>query len=323
MVSVIIRAFNRGHSIAQAINSALEQTYGDFEILVVDDGSTDDTAEVVESFSDSRIRLLRHDTNRGVGAACNTGIAAAKGESVAWLDSDDLWRPEKLQQQVQFLQQHPEVDAVFSDVCIHDKNKEVPSLIEHMKAFQRCLRGKRREREIVLSQREMYLCLLQEIPIKPTALLARRSVFDEVGRFDEGARSGEDWEFFLRLARVSGFGYIDRPLADMNWTPDSTYHRFWENDKTFLVEVFERERRRLRKDLEAFNAARRGLFVHFKSLGYYYVEVGRFRDAAKTYLRGFQATRRPEMIFQAGAAFIPVELRRAVMRYLKPAAEQR
>jgi hypothetical protein len=170
----------------------------------------------------------------------------------------------------------------------------------------------------------MYVCLLQEVPIKPTALLVRRSVFERVGRFDESARSGEDWEFLLRLARDSAFGFIKRPLADMNWTPDSTYHRFWENDKTFLVGVFKRERERLRQDGEAFNAARRGLLIHFKSLGYYYVEVGRFRDAAKVYWQGFQATRKPEMIFQAGAAFIPVEFRRAVMRYLKPAtAEQR
>jgi len=319
MVSVIIRTFNRAHSISQAINSALRQTYTDFEILVVDDGSTDDTPQAVQSFADSRIRVLRHHTNLGVGAACNTGIRAANGEYIAWLDSDDLWCPEKLQRQVAFLQRYPEVDAVFSDVCIHDKDIEVPSLTEHMRAFRTTVDGRPFGSEFVVSQRQMYLCLLQEVPIKPTALVVRRSVFDKVGVFDESARSGEDWEFLLRLARVSSFGYIHQPLAEMNWTPDSTYHRFWVNDKTFLVGVFQRERDRLRQDAEAFNAARRGLFWHFKSLGYYYVEMGRLGDAAKTYLQGFKATHMPEFVFQAGAAFIPVDLRKAMLRLLRPA----
>jgi glycosyltransferase involved in cell wall biosynthesis len=322
MVSVIIRTFNRAHSIGQAVQSALSQTYTDFELLVVDDGSTDDTAQVVQSFSDPRIRLLRHGSNRGVGAACNTGIRAANGKYIAWLDSDDFWRPDKLERQVRFLEQHPETDAVFSDVCIHDKDREVPSLIDFMKAFQKHLEGKPFGAEFVVRQRDMYLCLLQEVPIKPTALLVRCRVFDEVGLFDEAARSGEDWEFLIRLARVSSFGFINRQLAEMNWTPDSTYHRFWLNDKTFLVGVFKRERERLRQDLEAFDAARRGLFVHFKSLGYYYVEAGKFREAAKTYFEGFQATHRPEMIFQAGAAFIPVDFRRAVLRLLRPAPQR-
>jgi glycosyltransferase involved in cell wall biosynthesis len=320
MVSVIVRTFNRAYSIGKAIRSALRQAYDDFEILVVDDGSTDNTSQVVQSFSDHRIRLLRHDSNRGVGAACNTGIAAAQGEYVAWLDSDDAWRPQKLERQVQFLSQHPETDAVFSDVYMHEVDRDVPSLTEYMKVFQKCLNGKAHGAEVVVAQRAMYLCLLEEVPIKPTALMVRRAVFERVGLFDETAQSGEDWEFLLRLARVSSFGYIHVPLAEVNWSPDSTFRRFELNDKTYLVGVFRKERERLREDLEAFNAARRGLFMHFKSLGYQYVEAGMWGQAAKTYLQGFEATRKPEMILQAGAAFIPVDLRRAVLRFLRPAA---
>ena len=316
-VSIIIRTFNRAHSIAEAIDSALQQTYGDFELIVVDDASTDSTANVIRSFHDNRIRVLRHDTNRGVGAACNTGIRAATGDLIAWLDSDDIWHSDKLAAQVDFLRRTPEAAAVFSDVCIHDKDVDVPSLIHYMPAFQKVLHRTNSAEEILVSQREMYLCLLQEVPIKPTALIVRRSVFDEVGLFDETARSGEDWEFLLRVARMASFGYINRPLADMNWTPDSTYWRFWLNDKTFLVGVFKRERERLRQDLEAFAAARRGLLNHFKSLGYYYVENHNPRIAARTYLQGFQATRDAKMILQAGAAFIPVGLRRTLMRLIK------
>jgi glycosyltransferase involved in cell wall biosynthesis len=316
-VSIIIRTFNRAHSIAEAIQSALQQTYQDFELIVVDDASTDATSEVIRSFHDDRIRVFRHDSNRGVGAACNTGIRAAIGGLIAWLDSDDIWHPDKLALQVDFLHRNPDVVAVFSDVCIHDKDVDVPSLVHYMPAFQKILNPRTPVDELVVTQREMYLCLLQEVPIKPTALVIRRNIFEQVGLFDESARSGEDWEFLLRVARFASFGYINRPLAEMNWTPDSTYWRFWLNDKTFLVSVFKRERESLRQDIEAFKAARRGLLNHFKSLGYYYVENHEPRIAARTYLEGFQATRDAKMILQAGAAFIPIGLRKTVMRLVK------
>jgi glycosyltransferase involved in cell wall biosynthesis len=312
-VSVVIRTYNRAHSVGEAIRSALEQTYSHFEIIVVDDGSTDATAEVLRSFGDRRVRVVRHECNRGVGAACNTGIAEASGDFVAWLDSDDVWFPEKLGRQVEFLRRHREIDAVFSDVCVREQDGDVPSLIEHIEAFQKCLEGKKRGSEVVISQREMYLCLLQEVPIKPTALMLRRSVFPKTGMFDERAHSGEDWEFLLRLARFASFGYIDQPLARMTRSADSTFDRFRLEDKAFLLRVFKRERERLRQDGEAFNTARRGLFHHFKRLGFCYVEAGRPSKAAATYLEGFEVTHDGRLILQAGAAFIPVSLRKALM----------
>lgn len=317
-VSVLIRTFNRADLVGEAVKSALSQTYENLDIVVVDDGSSDSTADVLRSFRDHRIRTLTHDCNRGVGAACNTGIRAATGDFVAWLDSDDVWHPNKVEQQVDFLRQYREVDAVFSDVHVRHHDRNVPSLIEHMKAFRKCLDGKQRGTQFVVSQREMYLCLLQEVPIKPTALMLRRSVFEQVGLFDESARSGEDWEFLLRLARHASFGYIDRPLAEINRTPDSTFDRFRLDDKTFLIAVFKRERELLRQDVEAFNTARGGLVYLFKALGYGYVESGQLLKAAKVYLDAYQATRDAKMILQAGAAFIPVNFRKALMRRVSP-----
>lgn len=319
-VSVLIRTFNRADLVGEAINSALGQSYKNLEILVVDDGSTDHTAEVLRLFPAQRIRTLKHDSNRGVGAACNTGIRAATGDLVAWLDSDDVWHPDKVEQQVDFLRQYREVDAVFSDVRIRHRDLSVPSLIEHMKCFRKYLQGKQRGSEFVVSQREMYLCLLQEVPIKPTALMLRRSVFGQVGLFDENARSGEDWEFLLRLARHASFGYIDRPLAEINRTPDSTFDRFRLDDKAFLISVFKRERELLRLDAEASNTARGGLVYLFKALGYGYVESRQLLKAAKVYLQAYQVTRDAKMILQAGAAFIPVNFRRALMRRARTAS---
>ena len=106
-VSVIIPTYNRAHLVGRAIRSVLNQTYQDFEIIVVDDGSTDNTEEVVKSFNDPRIRYIRHEKNRGGSAACNTGIRAARGEYIAFQDSDDEWLPEKLEKQMQVFENTP------------------------------------------------------------------------------------------------------------------------------------------------------------------------------------------------------------------------
>lgn len=99
-VSVIIPTYNRAHLIGRAIKSVLNQTYKDFEIIIVDDGSTDKTEEVVKDFKDERVRYIRREKNKGGSAARNTGIKAARGEYIAFQDSDDEWLPEKLEKQM-------------------------------------------------------------------------------------------------------------------------------------------------------------------------------------------------------------------------------
>ena len=115
-VSVIIPTYNRAYILPDAIESVLQQTYTNFELIVVDDGSTDETGQVVKRFTDSRICCLQHGNNRGYSAALNTGLAAATGDLIAFIDSDDLWRQEKLQAQVVFLQDQPGIGGVFSDL---------------------------------------------------------------------------------------------------------------------------------------------------------------------------------------------------------------
>jgi len=115
IVSVIIPTYIRAHVLAKAIQSLLNQTYQDFEIIVVDDGSIDNTEEVVKSFNDPRIRYIRHKENCGGSAARNTGIRAAYGECIAFQDSDDEWLPEKLEKQMQVFENAPaEVGVVYT-----------------------------------------------------------------------------------------------------------------------------------------------------------------------------------------------------------------
>lgn len=298
-VSIIIRAYNRGYIIGDAIRSALSQTYRNYEILIVDDGSTDNTRQIVEDFSNDRIRYLCHEQNRGVGAACNTGISAATGDFVAFLDSDDLWKPTYLERQIAFFLAHPEVNAVFSDVEIIEASRSIPSLIALMHCFQKLLGNHRQTKERIFTSREMYLCLLEEVPIKPTALVIRRDIISKAGLFDETWRSGEDWEFLLRLSRIARFGYIEDSLAVQRRTPDATHLKWKEQDKSFLLDLFSREKAQLSNDAEALKAVRRGISSHCNNLAWYYSHAGMRRKSVSVYLKGFKETYDIRMVLRA------------------------
>jgi len=113
-ISVIVTAYNRAAMVGDAIASVLRQTMADFELIVVDDGSTDRTVEIVKAIDDPRIRLIVHEWNRGVQHARNSGLEAARGEYVAWLDSDDLARPRRLEIEADYLDAHPEIAMIGS-----------------------------------------------------------------------------------------------------------------------------------------------------------------------------------------------------------------
>lgn len=295
-ISVVIPTYNRGYILRDAIGSVLEQSFTDIEVVVVDDGSTDDTRDIVANLADSRIRYVSHASNRGCSAAYNTGIVAASGEFVAFLDSDDMWKPDYLDRQISFFSRHPEADAVFSDTEIRGAMVPIPSLIGLMGAFRSTLAKYPKGPEYLLTEREMFICLLEEVPIKPSAVIIRKRVFDKVGVFDEGWPSGTDWDLFLRCARSVRFGYVDAPLVLQRQTDDSTFNRFREKDKLFLLSVFLKEKVSLKTDPEALRAINRGICSHYNSLAWIYLQSGRVRPALATYFWGFVETRQPRML---------------------------
>jgi glycosyltransferase involved in cell wall biosynthesis len=194
LVSVVIPAFNRAHLIGRAIGSVLAQHYSHFEIIVVDDASTDDLAEVLAQFADPRLHSIVHPQNRGAAAARNTGIAAAQGEFVAFLDSDDSWYADKLGFQIAAMRDQP--PEVAGHVCAYEcikigySPREVaPNWINQ--AFQRAV---------------LFGCSCGP----GTTLLCRRSVFADVGPLDETLRRLEDWDWLLRLA-AKGYRLLASP----------------------------------------------------------------------------------------------------------------
>ncbi len=305
-VSVLIPTYNRAHVLREALDSALAQTYSEIEIIVVDDGSTDNTREVITARSNASIRYLRHDTNRGYSAACNTGIKAANGGVIGFLDSDDQWKPRYLERLMGFLVDHPQVDAVFSDVEIVADSGVLPSLTSLMKAFPQLLAQKPCGEEYLFTSREMRLCLFEEVPIKPTALLARRQLYDKAGLFNEAWPSGTDWDLFLRFSQHTGFGYINVPLAVQKWSPDATHRKYWEQDKLFLLEVFLSEKRKLKGDLAALQSVNRGLCSHYSNLGYIYLKSSKHWRSSSVYFRGFSETYSLALLARAAGALLPL-----------------
>lgn len=308
-VSTVIPTYNRGYIIADAVNSAVNQRYCDHEIIVVDDGSADDTRQVVERLDNAQIRYIRHDHNRGCSAAYNTGIAAANGQLVAFLDSDDIWKPGYLELQVSFLLRHPEVDLVFCDTEIHDRFTTIPSLISLMRCFPKMLQANPGALEYLFSARQMYLCLLEEVPVKPTAMLVRRKTLASTKLFNESWPSGTDWDLLLRLSRVACFGYNNVALAVQRRTGDATHQTFREQDKRFLLNVFLEEKAALRDDREALLAVNRGISGLYNSLGWTYLERERWREALSVYWDGFLETLNVNSLRKIASALIRIGAR--------------
>jgi hypothetical protein len=155
---------------------------------------------------------------------------------------------------------------------------------------------------MLLSRREMLLCLLQEVPILPSAFTIRRSAFERTGLFDESWSSWEDWEFFLRLARWGDFGYIDRPLTVLRISGDSLHRLDAEHGRATMLRLFLRERRLLKGDRDARAALRRGIIGLRKHMAWHYLRQDRRTAAVASYMGGFADTGDPAMLLRAVAA---------------------
>ncbi len=193
LVSVIIPAFNRGWVVAEAVESVMAQDYHPLEIIVVDDGSTDDTNEKLKPFMESII-LLRQE-NRGVSAARNAGINAAKGEFIAFLDSDDLWMPGKISCQINFFNDNPDAMICQTEEIWIRNGKRVNPKKKHKK-----ISG-------MIFEPSLNLCL-----VSPSAVMMKKSLFEIKGNFDENLPACEDYDLWLRISSTIPVYLIDTPL---------------------------------------------------------------------------------------------------------------
>jgi glycosyltransferase involved in cell wall biosynthesis len=217
-VSVVIPTFNRAAMLRRAIDSVLAQTRAADEIIVVDDGSTDDTRRVIESYA-GKVRYI-HQSNAGVGAARNAGIDAAAAQFIAFLDSDDAWGRDKLRLQMEILESHPDVAITYCDMAvINDEEHEVaPSFIEqHMPSYHlfdrielfqaRCEVGGAGERTRVLIgdfSSAMFAGNLIPLP----GVVTRKADIVAVGGFERSSSAGEDYDLLARLAQRGKVAFL-------------------------------------------------------------------------------------------------------------------
>jgi glycosyltransferase involved in cell wall biosynthesis len=193
-VSVIIPTYNRAEKVVRAISSVLNQTFTDFEVIIIDDGSDDGTDEAVARLK-GPIKYLVHSANLGVSAARNTGIKHSNAPFIAFLDSDDHWLPDKLNVQMNFFETNSHsVACQTEEIWIRNGRRVNPKKI-HLKPSGD------------IFEPSLKLCL-----VSPSAVMLRRSVLDEVGLFDENLPACEDYDLWLRIACRHPVHLIDEPL---------------------------------------------------------------------------------------------------------------
>ena len=223
-VSAIIPTYNRKAFVLEAVGSVLEQTYGDYELIVVDDGSEDGTGEALQKYGEN-VRYTYQDHN-GVSQARNHGLELAEGEFIAFLDSDDLWLPEKLGVQVAFMDEHPEARICYTDEIWIRRGVRVNPRKKHAKysgeIYPQCLP----------------LCI-----ISPSSALMRRELFEEVGTFDPSFPVCEDYDLWLRVAaRFPVFFIPQHLIVKRGGHLGQLSQRGWGNDRyrvRALVKILE------------------------------------------------------------------------------------
>ena len=267
-VSVVIPTFNYGRFIAGAINSVLAQTYPIAEIIVVDDGSTDDTEKVVASFGD-KVKYIKQK-NGGVCAARNTGVKNSSGELIAFLDADDIWLSEKIEKQVAKFQDDTQIGLVHCQMREFDTETE--------RTVHLHLDGE--EGEVA----DLLLLYNKIVIIGPGgSILVSRKAFDEVGGFDSKLTVGEDWDFCYRVARKYKVGFVREILVDYRHHGKNSSRNAKEVERSMKI-CFEKAFNTKNKSILRFRTEAYGnLYIEIASA---YLREKNYRQFGKNLLKG-------------------------------------
>ncbi len=199
-VSIIIPTYNRAWLLRKAIFSVLNQTYRDFEIIVVDDASTDNTIDAINALNSKKIKYIRHDVNKGEAGARNTGILNTNGQYIAFLDDDDEWLPKKLELQVDKFENSPQkVGLIYTGIIryYYKENKLI-----------------RKTQTIPLHKGDVYHALIKgNIIGTPSCVLIRRKCMEKIGLFDFAIAYGLDYDYWIRISKHFDFKYLAEPLV--------------------------------------------------------------------------------------------------------------
>lgn len=255
-VSIIIPTYNRAMSIGRTIQSALNQTYKDFELIIVDDNSSDNIHEILSTYDDSRIKYIKHHTNRGAPAARNTGIKNSNGEFIALLDDDDEWLPQKLEKQIKLFDSTKKtVGMVYGGYeIVNNTGKVVKTLLPSKKG-------------------DLFHVLLKSNVIGSPTNLIKRECFEKIHYCDESLKSCQDWDLWLKIAKNYEIEYVPEILARYNLS-DSSISR---NSDSVLIghkQILSKYCFDIRKDRKIHT-------FHLQNIGIYYAYQQEYTQALK------------------------------------------
>ena len=282
-VSVIIPAYNCEPYIAHAVQSVFDQDHRELEIIVVDDGSSDNTVGALASYQD-RIQLIQQK-NAGAAAARNAGLRAAQGELLAFLDADDWWETSRLSTQLAALKLFPSAAMVFSDFAVADQTGAIlmprgirwkygsvhdASAAPWQKIFTESMpmqphTNERAEQNINAYHGHILRWLFRGNFINTCSVLLRREVFERIGEFDQSLQTEEDYEYWLRIARDSSIIYIDTPLVTFRKRPGQlTRSNQIERIVQNVLTVIERTSKRVPTQLDPQEILSRVVQLHMR-----------------------------------------------------------
>ena len=281
LVSVILPTYNRKDLVGKSIQSVLSQTYRQFELIIIDDASTDGTEKVIKEFSDSRIVYLTHSENKGGSAARNTGINTAKGEFIAFQDSDDIWLPDKLAKHMAVFANSPKSVGVVYTQCSRwegDKERHIPGELPKLK------------------NGDLFHVLLAGNFITLPTVVMKKICLTKAGQFDETLPRLQDWELFLRIAKHFEFRYVPEPLVNSFFTEDSIS----SNPKALIraVKII------LKKNLEEYKADPRLYANQLLGLAGLYRLDNDMTKSRKYILEAFKVNYRPGLIVAILTSFL-------------------
>lgn len=287
-VSAVVPTHNRAGRVGGAVESVLDQTYDDLEVVVVDDGSTDDTRDVLATYAaHDRVRVLHAETNRGISAARNRGIEAARGEYVCALDDDDRWHPRKVERQVEAMARLDDrYCGCYTGGRILDPDGEL------VRTVQRGAAG------------DLYPEILAENVVVPhSSHLVRRDCLDAVGGYDTAFPRAVDWDLAIRLAREYRIAYLPELLVDRHFHGGNVSGDAAFGDPSYQVSVRERLREKYSADLAANPGVRARFEAELaKHRGVAALESGDRRLAVEQLLRAVRLDPGVERAVMAGLA---------------------
>lgn len=286
IVSVILPTYNRATLVTRAIESVLGQEFADLELIVVDDGSTDETSQVISKIDDQRLRYMYFEQNRGETFARNQGIQQARGELIAQMDSDDLWYPQKTAFQVDLFTKYKYLDLIFCNMI--DINHLTDTRVDYFKQVAHAiqlLQVRELEEDVWEILGGLQEALLVSTIIPHPTVMFRRAILESIGRYNENLRGGGDFEYWWRAAlRGAKFAYttcifLDRHIDAQSLTADKLAFNVRHLQALDLCDQTADDLGRI----DLFPQLRKAKFISWSRIIFEHVHRSEFKDAIVAY----------------------------------------